>query len=182
MQPRSNNQQEVDWGEKKDMSFERKGWRMVRESAGSKAITGSEEEVCVHPSWRHVQTSVRMKGEKAGPGSCECGGLVAKSCLTLLTPRTVAHQPPLSIGFPGQEYWRGLPFPSPGDLPNLGVEPGSPTLQADSLPTEPPGKPLVRINWLKHQVSPVSSRPIVEGRLGLYWKATSQGLDCPFLF
>ena len=50
MQARSNNQQELDWGEKKDMSFERKGWRMVRESAGSKAITGFKEEVCVHPS------------------------------------------------------------------------------------------------------------------------------------
>ena len=43
-----------------------------------------------------------------------------------------------------QEYWRGLPFPSPGDLPDPGIEPGSPTLQADSLPSEPPGhKPSV---------------------------------------
>ena len=43
--------------------------------------------------------------------------------------------------FSRQEYWRGLPFPSPGDLPNPGMEPGSPALQADSLPYEPPGKP-----------------------------------------
>ena len=65
------------------------------------------------------------------------GGLVAKSCLTLVTPWTVAHQAPLSMGFSRQEYWSGLPFPSPGDLPDPGIEPRSPALQADSLPTEP---------------------------------------------
>ena len=53
---------------------------------------------------------------------------------------TVARQAPLSMGFPRQEYWSGLPFPSPGDLPNPGIEPGSPTLQADALPSEPPEK------------------------------------------
>ena len=52
------------------------------------------------------------------------------------TPWTVAYQAPLSMGFSGQGYWSGLPFPSPGDLPNPGVEPGSPALQGDSLPTE----------------------------------------------
>ena len=64
------------------------------------------------------------------------GGLVAKSCLTLATPWTVAHQAPLSMGFSRQKYWSGLPFPSPGDLPDLGIEPRSPALQADSLSTE----------------------------------------------
>ena len=57
------------------------------------------------------------------------------------TPCTVAHQAPLSMGFPRQEYYRGLPFPSPRDLPNRGIEPRSPALQADALPPEPPGKP-----------------------------------------
>ena len=47
------------------------------------------------------------------------------------------------MGFSGQEYWSGLPFPSPGDLPNPGIEPGSPALQADSLPTELLGKPTI---------------------------------------
>ena len=56
------------------------------------------------------------------------------------TPWTVAGQPPLSIGFPRQEYWQGLPFPSPGDLSDPGIEPGAPALQADSLLSEPPGK------------------------------------------
>ena len=57
-----------------------------------------------------------------------------------VTPRTVAYQAPPSMQFSKQEYWSGLPFPSPGDLPNPGIEPGSPTLQADVLPYEPPGK------------------------------------------
>ena len=68
------------------------------------------------------------------------GGLISQSCLTLATPWTVAHQAPLSMGLSRQEYWSGLPFPSPGGLPNPGIEPESPTLQADSLPSEPPGK------------------------------------------
>ena len=57
------------------------------------------------------------------------------------TPWTVARQAPPSMKFSRQEYWSGLPFPSPGDLPDTGIEPGSPALQADALPSEPPGKP-----------------------------------------
>ena len=64
------------------------------------------------------------------------GGLVTKSCPTLGTPLTVTRQAPLSMGFSRQEYWSGLPFPSPGDLPDPGIEPGSPALRADPLPTE----------------------------------------------
>ena len=54
--------------------------------------------------------------------------LVAESCLTLATPQTVAPQAPLSTGFSREEYWSPLPFPSPGDLPDLGTEPMSPAL------------------------------------------------------
>ena len=61
------------------------------------------------------------------------GGLVAKSCPTLATPWTVTCQAPLSMGFPRQEYWCGLPFPSPGDLLNPGIEPRSPALLVDYL-------------------------------------------------
>ena len=64
------------------------------------------------------------------------GGLVAKLCPTLAIPWTVARQAPLSMGFSRQEYWSGLPFPSPGDLPDPGIKPGSPALQADDFPTE----------------------------------------------
>ena len=56
------------------------------------------------------------------------------------TPWTVAHQPPPVMGFSRHEYWSGLPFPSPGDLPYPGTEPMSPALQADALTSEPPGK------------------------------------------
>ena len=52
---------------------------------------------------------------------------------------TVAYQAPLSRGFSRQEYWSGLPFPSPGDLPDPGIEPRSPALEADALTSEPPG-------------------------------------------
>ena len=58
------------------------------------------------------------------------------------TPWTVAYWAPPSMGFSGQGDWSGLPFPSPGDLPNLGIEPRSPALQADTLPSEPLGRPL----------------------------------------
>ena len=61
---------------------------------------------------------------------------------------TVAHQAPPSMGFSRQEYWSGLPFPSPGDLPDPGIEPRSPALQGDALTSEPPGKPY--INKLGH--------------------------------
>ena len=59
-------------------------------------------------------------------------------------PWTVAYQASPSMGFPRQEYWSALPFPSPGDLPDPGIEPGSPALQADALTSELPGKP----KWL----------------------------------
>ena len=67
----------------------------------------------------------------------------------LKTPWTLAWQTPLSMGFSRQEYWSGLPFPSPGDLPNPGIEPRSPALEADALTSEPPGKPRISIDaWI----------------------------------
>ena len=70
-------------------------------------------------------------------GGCD---LVTQSRLTL--PPCVAHQAPLSMGFSRQEYWSGLPFPSPGDLLDPGIESRSPALQGDALTSEPPEKPL----------------------------------------
>ena len=67
--------------------------------------------------------------------------LVTQAYLNLCDPWTaVACQAPLSMEFSRQEYWSGLPFPSPGDLPYPGIKPRSPALQADSLPSEPSGK------------------------------------------
>ena len=69
---------------------------------------------------------------------CVCVKLLSRVRL-FATPWTVTRQALLSMGFSRQEYWSGLPFPSPGDLPNPGMEPGSPALQADALSSEPPG-------------------------------------------
>ena len=70
---------------------------------------------------------------------CYCC-LVAKSCPTFCDPRTVARQSSLSMGFSRQEYWSGLPFPSPGNFPDPGVEPRSPALADSFFTSEPPGK------------------------------------------
>ena len=75
---------------------------------------------------------------------CCCCCLVAQSCLTFVTPQSVAQQALLSMGFPRQEYWSGLPFPSPGDLPSPGIKFTSPALAGRFFTTEPPGKPRLR--------------------------------------
>ena len=69
--------------------------------------------------------------------------LVTQSCPTLCDPMDVAYEAPPSMGFSRQEYWSGLPFPSPGDLPNPGIKLESPALQADAVPSKPPGKRLI---------------------------------------
>ena len=73
--------------------------------------------------------------------------------LLFVTPWTVAHQAPPSMGFSTQEYWSELPFPSPGDLPDPGIEPRFPTLQADALTSEPPGNN--KSNYLNTYKMPV---------------------------
>ena len=81
-----------------------------------------------------------------------------------VSPWTIAHRAPPSMEFSRQEYWSGLPFPSPGGLPDPGIEPRSPSLQANTLPSEPPGKyphgltalcafPLTHIGNPRHQIS-----------------------------
>ena len=67
--------------------------------------------------------------------------LVSQLCPTLCNPVNYIPQAPLSMEFSKQEYWNGLPFPPPGDLPAPGIQPRSSALQPDSLPSEPPGKP-----------------------------------------
>ena len=74
------------------------------------------------------------------------------------TPWTVARQAPLSVEFSRPAHWSGLPFPSPGDLPDPGTERRSPALQVDSLPPEPPGKPGI-LEWVAYPFSRGSSGP-----------------------
>ena len=81
---------------------------------------------------------------------CVCIVLVAKSCPTLVTLWTVARQAPLSMGFPRQEYWSGLPFPSPGHLPDPRIKPVSPALAGGFFITESPGKPCMCVHTHTH--------------------------------
>ena len=71
---------------------------------------------------------------------------VTQSYPTLCDPMDCSPPDSTCMGFSRQEYWSGLPFPSPGDLPDPGIKPGSPVLQADSLPSEPPGKPYIDLD------------------------------------
>ena len=66
--------------------------------------------------------------------------VISQLCPTVCNLWTVAHQAPMAMGFSSQEYWSGWPLPSPGDLPDPGIKLGSPTLQVDSLMSEPPGE------------------------------------------
>ena len=100
----------------------------------------------VHPSYLTTSSTVKdLHRVSPPPGSLPSSGLI-KSCPTLATPWTVACQAPLYVGFSRQEYWSGLLFPSPGALPDPGIESRSPALQADSLPTELQGS-LSSIRW-----------------------------------
>ena len=83
------------------------------------------------------------------------GGLSAKSCLTLATPRTIDFQAHLSMGFSRQEYWSGLPFPSPGDLPDSRIKLASPALQVDSSPLSHQGSPLLYILIHKRKIETI---------------------------
>ena len=76
--------------------------------------------------------------------------LVAKSCLNLVTPRTVTRQAPLFMGFPKQEHWNGLPFLSARDIPDPGIEPASPALAGGFFISEPPGKPTLELKKKKN--------------------------------
>ena len=87
-------------------------------------------------------------------------------------PWTVARQAPLSIVFPRQEYWSGLPFPSPWDLPDPGIQPRSPALQVDSLPLSHLGSPTPKVSTIQH--IPVSFQRIIvaellESRMMKFW-------------
>ena len=88
------------------------------------------------------------------------------------TPWTVAHQAPPSMEFSRQEYWSGLPFPSPGDLPDPEIEPESPALQADTLPSEPPGKYhcIMYHNLCTHGDTDLENRTVDTVREGECWK------------
>ena len=96
----------------------------------------------------------------------------------LVTPWIGAHQSPLPMEFSRQEYRGGLPFPSPGDLPDPGIEPGSPALQANSLSSEPSGKPILCM-CVSLSVICLTDETIISSQNS--WKYC-QGLSFPELF
>ena len=112
---------------------------------------------------------------------CYCG-LVTQSCLLLTAPWTVAHQAPLSMGFPRQEYWSGLPFPSPGDRSSHpGIKPTSPeslALAGRFFTTEPPGK-LWLWNTIREQATMLAAKSHPQETKGFN---EIQGLKCWWKF
>ena len=94
-------------------SMKRQNYRTLKDELPRSVGT----QYAIGDQWRNNS----RKNEEAAGG----GGLVTKSCPTLAAPWSVARQAPQSMEFSMQEYWSGLPFPSPGDLPNLGIKPGS---------------------------------------------------------
>ena len=102
--------------------------------------------------------------------------LVALVVSDSVTPRTVARQAPWSMGFSRQEYWTGLPLPSPGDLPNPGTELGSPASQADSLPSEPPGPCLLILYIVEGNSTPLQYSCLENPMDGGAWWAAVHGV------
>ena len=110
-----------------------------------KAVYWPPAPSCKMPSWMNHKLESKLQGEILATSyyaddailMAESGsGLIIKSWQTLVIPLTLACQAPLSMVFSRQEYWSGLPFPSPEDLPGPGIKPRSPALQADSLPNK----------------------------------------------
>ena len=108
---------------------------------------------------------------------------VAQLCLTLCSPMKHSPQAPLFMGFSRQECWSGLPFPSPGDLPNPEIEPGSPTLQADSLLSELSGKLLLlllsRFSHVRLCATSYTEAHQAPLSLGFSRQQCWSGLPCP---
>ena len=127
-------------------------WSTREKSGLVETVTPSKEEpgemegeVCPEAMSQLAPTESISPKEHLTSRKCVCVCvcvLVAQFVQLFVTPWTAAHQAPLSMEFSRQEYWREFPTPSPGDHPNPGIEPQSPELQVDSLPSEPPGKPL----------------------------------------
>ena len=124
---------------------------------------------------------------------CVCVCVLLSHVRFFVTPWSIAHQAPLSMGFSREKYWNGLPFPSPGDLPDPGIEPRSPALKADSFPSEPPGNPILCWVLPKNNYSLFSSNICSQGwgvskkrrvliPCRALWGSWAQGLHVPHSF
>ena len=113
------------------------------------------------------------------PVASVCASPVTNSAWLFVTPLTVQHHP-LSMGFPRQEYWCGLPFLSPGDLPDPGIQASSPALAGEFFTTEPPGKPAVAPR--KQQIQPSAIEVTWSQDFGDGWSAVFPDLSLIFSF
>ena len=127
--PLSLDSMDMGLGRPRQLVMDREGWCV--------AVHGATKSQTRLSDWTELNS--RSAGASL-IAPCVCVKSLSRVQL-FATPWTVTSQAPLSMGFSRQEYWSGLPFPSPGDLPNPGIEPRSPALQADALSSEPPGKP-----------------------------------------
>ena len=116
----------INWGQSNYCS---KNPRAIQNYAQSTLFSRNET---MKPRWQHICLQHEREREREQMKLLSCVQLIVITW-------TVAYQASPSMGFSRQEYWSGLPFPCPGDLPNPGIEHRSPTLQADALPSEPPG-------------------------------------------
>ena len=108
-----------------------------------KKINEQPTGTCKCAQHHQVIREMQIKATKLTHHTCQNVVVQLLSCVQLFViPWTVGHQVPLSMGFPRQEYWSRLQFPSPEDLPNPGVEPISPALASGFFIAEPPGKPI----------------------------------------
>ena len=130
-------------------------WRLGSIIQATQATRGLESS----PLCWQVQSVTRCTRGRISLNHLNVKVLIAQLCLTLCNPMDCSLPgSPLSMEFSRQEYWSSLPFSSPEDLPKLGIKPGSPVLQADSLQSEPPGKPLNHLLGLK-----IWKRPNLQG-------------------
>jgi len=136
--------------------------------------------------WHGPLPMLRKLNLCAFPSLCACMRSVTQLCPTLWDP-TISHQAPLSMGFSRQEYWSGLPFPPPGNLPDPGIKPVSPALAGEFFTSEPPGKPhfLPCATWEgsenHEKVLQPQLKNLAENEAGcLFWGWFSGHLGSPF--
>ena len=119
------------------------GWQRRQSTLGLSFLLCMYEKV-----WRLTELfKEHLRRPVSHVNTCSYCCLVAKSCLTLLRPWTITCQAPLSMGFPRQAYWGGLPFPSLGDLPDPGIKPVHPALAGRFFTAKPPGKLMYSYTW-----------------------------------
>ena len=139
--------EEQELGRKRSRQHAARSGQLVQHKKGTQGRLPTAAPSLGSRACKILEEQMNRARSKQKPQRCVCkypwaAVVESLSCVQLfVTPWTVAHQAPLSMGFSRQEYWSGLPFPPPRDLPNPGIEPSSPALASRFFTTEPAGKP-----------------------------------------